>query len=83
MSESFATPWSAACQTPLSMGFPGQEYWSGLPFPLLGNLSNPGIEARSPELAGGFFTAEAAGKPSFSRLGLAKLGSLFPKSYSD
>ena len=83
MSESFATPWSVACQTPLSMGFPRQEYWSGLPFPLLGNLPNPGIEPMSPELAGGFFTAEAPGKPSFSRLGLTKLRSLFQKSYSD
>ena len=33
VSDSFATPWTAACQAPLSMGFPGQEYWSGLPFP--------------------------------------------------
>jgi len=28
----FATPWTAACQAPLSMGFSRQEYWSGLPF---------------------------------------------------
>ena len=54
-----------------------QEYWSGLPFPVLGNLPNPGTEPMSPELAGGFFTAEALGKPSFSRLGLTKLRSLF------
>ena len=33
MSSSFATPWTTAHQAPLSMGFPGQEYWSGLPFP--------------------------------------------------
>ena len=33
MSNSFATPWTVACQAPLSMGFPRQEYWSGLPFP--------------------------------------------------
>ena len=32
----FATPWTVACQTPLSMGFPRHEYWSGLPFPLQG-----------------------------------------------
>ena len=83
MSHSFATPWTVAHKAPLSMGFPGQEYWSGLPFPLLGNLPNPGIEPMSPELAGGFFTAEAPGKPSFSRLGLTKLRSLFQKSYSD
>ena len=32
MSDSFATPWTVACQAPLSMGFCRQEYWSGLPF---------------------------------------------------
>ena len=38
------TPWTLARQAPLSMGFPRQEYWSGLPFPSAGNLSDPGIE---------------------------------------
>ena len=33
MSDSFATPWTVACQAPLSVGFSRQEYWSGLPFP--------------------------------------------------
>ena len=33
VAQSFVTPWTVACQTPLSMGFPRQEYWSGLPFP--------------------------------------------------
>ena len=42
-----ATTWTVACQAPLSMGFPGQEYWSGLPFPP-GDLSNLGIEPVSP-----------------------------------
>jgi len=37
------------------MGFPGQEYWSGLPFPSPGDLPNLGIESMSPALAGGFF----------------------------
>ena len=32
MSNSFLTPWTVVCQAPLSMGFPKQEYWSGLPF---------------------------------------------------
>ena len=58
MSDSFVTSWTVACQAPLSMGFPGQEYWSGLPFPSLGDLLNPVIEFASPVLAGGFFTAE-------------------------
>ena len=38
----FATPWTVACQAPLSMGFSRQEYWSGLPCPSLGDLPNPG-----------------------------------------
>ena len=45
-----ATPWTAACQAPLSMGFSRQEYWSGLPFPSAEDLPNPGIERRSPAL---------------------------------
>ena len=36
-----ATPWTIAYQAPLSMGFPRQEYWSGLPFPSPGDLPNP------------------------------------------
>ena len=39
-----ATPWTVARQAPLSMGFPRQEYWSGLPFPPPGDLPDPGIE---------------------------------------
>ena len=46
----FATPWTVACQAPLSMGFSRQEYWSGLPFPSPGDLPDPGIEPRSPAL---------------------------------
>ena len=45
-----ATPWTVACQAPLSMGFSRKEYWSGLSFPFPGDLSNPGIEAGSPAL---------------------------------
>ena len=45
-----ATPWTATCQAPLSMGFSEQEYWSGLPFPSPGDLPDPGIEPRSPVL---------------------------------
>ena len=45
-----AIPWTAACQAPLSMGFSRQEYWSGLPFPSPGDLSDPEIEPGSPAL---------------------------------
>ena len=44
----FATPWTAARQAPWSMGFPRQEYWSGLPCPPPGDLPDPGIEPMSP-----------------------------------
>ena len=55
-----------ACQALLSVGFCGQEYWNGLPFPPPGDLSNPGIKPASPEgpaLSGRFFTTEPPGKP--------------------
>ena len=42
-----ATLWSVACQAPLSIWFPRQEYWSGLPFPSPGDLPNPGMETAS------------------------------------
>ena len=43
-------PWAVVCQVPLFLGFPRQEYWSGLPFPSPGNLPNPGIEPGPPAL---------------------------------
>ena len=62
MSNSLVTAWTIACQAPLSMGFPRQEYWSLLPFPSPRDLPDPGIEPASPELAGGFFTTEPPGR---------------------
>ena len=62
MSDS-VSPQTVAHQAPLPMGFPRQEYWSALPFHSPGDLSNPGIEPASPELAGRFFTTEPLGKP--------------------
>ena len=44
------TPWTVACQAPLSMGFSRQEYWSGLPCPSPGDLPDPGIKPASPAL---------------------------------
>ena len=58
----FATLGTIACQAPLSMGFPRQEYWNGLPFLSPGDLPNPGIKPASfmfPALAGMFFTTSA------------------------
>ena len=56
------TPWTVARQAPLSVGFPKQEYWSGLPFLSPVDILDPGIEPRSPALAGEFFTSEPSGK---------------------
>jgi len=62
----FMTLWTVAHQAPLSMEFPRQEYWSGLPFLSPGDLPNPGIELASlvsPALASAFLTTEPPGKP--------------------
>ena len=66
MSDSSATPWTAAHQVPLSMEFSQQEYWSGLPWPPPGDLPDPGIEPRSSTLQADFFTIWATRKPLFS-----------------
>ena len=62
MSDSSATPWTVACQAPLSMGFL-TEYWNGWPFPSLGDLPSPGIEPVSTALAGGFSMTDPAEMP--------------------
>ena len=59
--QHFVTPWTTDHKAPLSMGFSRQEYWSGLPFPPPGDLSNPRIEPMSPvspALVGGLFNTE-------------------------
>ena len=57
----FVTSWTVAYQAPASMGFSGQEYWSGVPSPSLGDLSDPGINPGSPALTGRFFIPESPG----------------------
>ena len=57
------TPWTAAHQASLSMRFSRQEYWSGLPFPSPGRLSDPGIEPRSPALQADSLLTELPGRP--------------------
>ena len=59
------TLWNVAHQAPLSMEFPRQESWSGLPFPSPEDLPDPGIKPMSPVLAGRFFTTEPPGKPTY------------------
>ena len=62
----FLDPMDCSHQAPLSMGFPGQEYWRGFPFPSPEDLPNPGIEPVSlvsPALAGGCFPLSHPGSP--------------------
>ena len=74
MSDS-ATPWTVAHQASLSVGFPRQEYWSGLPVPSPGDLPDRGIKPVSPALASRFFTTELPGKPPkfYSALQFSKI----------
>ena len=60
----FANLWTVDCQAPLSMGFPRQEYWSGLPFAPPGDLPNPGIELMSPALKVDFLPLSYRGSPN-------------------
>ena len=62
------TPWAVAHQTPLSVEFSRQEYWSGLPFPPPGYLLNPGIETASPALQADSLSLSYWGKPGVSPL---------------
>ena len=62
----FATLWTVAHQAPLSLGFPRQEFWSGLAFPSPGDLPSPGVELSCPEPPESQedpFPAEPLGKP--------------------
>ena len=65
--NSFATPWTVACQAPLSMGFPRKEYWSVLPFPSPGDLLDPGLKPVSSALTGRFFTTKLPDQYSRNR----------------
>ena len=68
--SSLCDPLPVAHQAPLSMGFPRQESWSGVPFPSPEDLPDPGIKPclTSPASAGGFFTTEPPEKPAQYRL---------------
>ena len=58
-----AIPRTMVLQAPLSVGFPRQEYWSGLPFPSPEDPPDPGIEPGSPALEADALTSEPPGKP--------------------
>ena len=64
----FVTPWTVASQAPLSMRLSRQEYWSGLPCPPPGHISDPGIEPKflmSASLAGNSLPLAVPGKPIY------------------
>ena len=67
----FETQWTVAHHTPPSMGFPRQEYWSGLPFPPPGDLPEPGIKTVSlatPALAGIFLQIQMRQGPGHGKI---------------
>ena len=63
----FAIPWTIVPRTPLSMGFPRREYWSGLPFPSPGDFRNPRTEPGSPVLQANSLLFEPPGKTSAAK----------------
>ena len=84
------TPWTVACQAPLSMGFSRQEYWSGLPFPSPGDFPDPGIKLGSPALQADSLLSEPSGNPStfvliftFITLGISQVFSCCVRSRCD
>ena len=63
VSNSFATPWAVACEAPLSMGFPRQQYGGELLFPSPADLPDPGIKPKSPTLQADSLPSEPRGTP--------------------
>ena len=59
----FVNPWTITCQTPLSMRFPRQKYWSGFTVPSSGNLPDPGVEPQSLALQAHSLPSEPPEKP--------------------
>ena len=70
----FATPWTVAHQAPRSMGFSRQEYWSGLPFPSPGDLTDPGIEPGSPAVQADTLLSDLPGKPQSMSNKMRRMG---------
>ena len=64
----FATPWTVACQAPLSTGFSRQEYWSGKPLPPPGDLPDLGIESRSPAMQADPLLSESPGEAQLDKI---------------
>jgi len=80
--QPFAVLWTVACQVPPSTGFFRQAYWSGLPFPLSGYLSDPGIKSLTAALLAVSLPAELLGKPFSQILSFQKIFGLRKKKNS-
>ena len=65
MLDTLVTPWAVSHKVPLSLGFPRQEYWNGLPFPSPGDFLDSGIDLMVPALAGIFFATKPLEKPKY------------------
>ena len=74
------TLWTIAHQAPLSMGFSRQEYWSKLPFPYSGDLSNPGIESQCPALQADSLLTELPGKSIYIYIYISESLSSIPET---
>ena len=77
----FCTPWSVGRQAPPSMGFSGQEYWSGLPFSTPGDLPDPGIEPISPALQADSLLLSHRGSPK-KAIRVLKIAPRYANSHS-
>ena len=75
MFDSSVTPLTVALQFSLSMRFPRQEYWNGLPFPSPGDFPDPWINPASPVLQADSLSSETAGKPKQAKNHLQSFGS--------
>ena len=65
--------WIVACQAHLTMGFPRQEYWSGLPFPFPGDLPDPEIGPGFPALQADSLLSKPPGKPREKEINIIKM----------
>ena len=75
----FVTPWTVSCQAPLFLEFSRQEYWSGLPFPLPGDLPNTGIEPKFPALQTDSLPSQPPGKSSNREIKTSHILELGPR----
>ena len=71
-------PMVCSLQAPLSMEFSRLAYWSGLPIPFPGNLPDPGIKSRYPELQADSIPSEPPGKPRNTGVGSLPLLQIIP-----